>query len=93
MGKIWRLQYFWIDIVKFLLGLTAVMTVISLFTQLFSLTSIGEFIGYCSMSIESILGLPQVLSNWKTKSVKGLSYTMIALWFLGDLSKTFYFIA
>lgn len=76
-----------------MLGLTAVMTVVSLFTQLFSLTAVGELIGYLSMSIESILGLPQVLSNWKTKSVKGLSYTMIALWFVGDLSKTFYFIS
>jgi uncharacterized protein with PQ loop repeat len=44
------------------------------------------------MSIEATLGFPQVISNLKTKSVKGLSYTMIGMWFLGDFLKTVYFV-
>jgi uncharacterized protein with PQ loop repeat len=39
-----------------------------------------------------MLGLPQLYSNWKSQSVKGVSLTMIAIWFLGDFCKTIYFI-
>jgi uncharacterized protein with PQ loop repeat len=42
--------------------------------------------------IEASLGLPQLYSNWKTKSIKGLSLTMIGLWFLGDFFKTIYYL-
>jgi uncharacterized protein with PQ loop repeat len=45
------------------------------------------------MSIEATLGLPQMISNYQTKSIKGLSYFMIFTWFVGDLLKTIYFIA
>lgn len=33
-----------------------------------------------------------MLSNIRTKSVKGLSFFMIFTWFAGDLFKTIYFI-
>ena len=33
-----------------------------------------------------------MISNHKTKSVKGLSMVMIFNWFVGDLFKTVYFI-
>lgn len=75
-----------------MLGLTATMTVFTLFLQAFSLNSFGEAIGFFSMSIEATLGFPQLISNLKTKSVKGLSYTMIGMWFLGDFAKTVYFV-
>lgn len=76
-----------------MLALTAGMTVFTLILQLFGLESFGDVIGFLSMSIEATLGFPQLISNFKTKSVKGLSYTMIGMWFLGDLSKTIYFIS
>lgn len=69
------------------------MTILTLCLQLFNLNQFGEVIGFFSMSIEATLGFPQVISNYMTKSVKGLSYTMIGLWFLGDLLKTVYFIS
>lgn len=70
------------------------MTVFTLILQLFSLESLfGDVIGFLSMSIEATLGFPQLISNFRTKSVKGLSYTMIGMWFVGDLSKTIYFIS
>jgi uncharacterized protein with PQ loop repeat len=78
--------------VKFLLGFTAVMTVITLVLQIFTFGYFGQFIGFLSLSIEAMLGFPQLYSNWKTRSVKGVSTTMIAMWFLGDFSKTIYFI-
>ena len=79
-------------VVKFLLGLTAVMTVATLFMQIFTFGYFGEMIGLLSMGIESTLGLPQLISNYQTKSVQGLSFTMISMWFMGDFGKTVYFI-
>ena len=77
---------------KFLLGLTAVMTVATLFMQIFTFGYFGEMIGLLSMGIESTLGRPQLISNYQTKSVQGLSFTMISMWFMGDFGKTVYFI-
>jgi len=68
------------------------MTVVTLFTQVVTLGYFGELIGLVSMSIESMLGVPQAYSNWSKKSVQGLSLSMIGMWFLGDFSKTVYFI-
>lgn len=77
---------------KFLLALTAALTVITLVLQIFTFGWFGQFIGLLSLGIEAMLGLPQLYSNWKSKSVKGVSKTMIAMWFLGDFGKTIYFI-
>ncbi len=49
-------------------------------------------IGYMSMSIEATLGLPQLISNYKNKSVDGLSFMMISTWFIGDFFKVLYYI-
>ena len=49
-------------------------------------------IGYMSMSIEATLGLPQLFSNYKNKSVEGLSFMMIGTWFIGDFMKTIYYV-
>lgn len=92
MGNISTIQYKLDNIVKFLLGLTAIMTVVTLFTQIFTFGFFGEMIGLISMSIEAMLGVPQAYANWSKKSVEGLSIKMIGMWFLGDFSKTCYFI-
>lgn len=52
----------------------------------------GEVIGFFSLSIEATLGFPQMISNYRTKSVEGLSYAMIGSWVIGDAFKTTYFI-
>jgi hypothetical protein len=44
------------------------------------------------MSIEATLGLPQLISNYKTKSIEGLSLMMIGSWFVGDFFKTLYYV-
>ena len=49
-------------------------------------------IGFLSLTIEATLGMPQLLSNYRTKSVAGLSFVMIFSWFVGDFFKTLYFI-
>lgn len=80
------------NIVKFLLGLTAVVTVTTLLSSLLWIPFYGSFIGFASLSIEATLGMPQLLSNYRTKSVEGLSFFMIFTWFVGDFFKTLYFI-
>lgn len=82
-----------LNIVRFLFGLAAITTILTLISQTLSLPLFGPFLGFISMSIESTLGIPQMLSNIRTKSVKGLSMFMIFTWFAGDLFKTIYFIA
>ena len=79
-------------LVKFLLGLAAVMTVITLFLQLFTLGYFGQMIGLVSLCLEAALGSPQIYSNFANKSVEGLSVWMIMMWFVGDFVKTVYFI-
>lgn len=52
-----------------------------------------EALGYCALVSESMLGLPQVIKNFKNKSVEGMSLSMVLLWLGGDGFKTGYFIA
>lgn len=51
-----------------------------------------ETIGYCALVLESMLGLPQVIKNYKNKSVEGMSLGMVFMWLAGDSFKTGYFI-
>ncbi|EGG15783.1 hypothetical protein DFA_10626 [Cavenderia fasciculata] len=50
-----------------------------------------ELLGSLSLTIEATLGLPQLLQNYKKHNVKGLSFVLIASWFVGDFAKTLYF--
>ena len=93
MGDLRTIQYFCPHEVKFLLGLTVVMTVATLLVQLFTFGYFGQMIGLVSLCTEAMLGLPQIYSNFRNKSVEGLSVQMIMMWFLGDFCKTVYFIA
>jgi uncharacterized protein with PQ loop repeat len=52
-----------------------------------------EVLGFLSLGIESTLGIPQLISNYRKQSTEGLSTTLILSWFLGDVFKTFYFVA
>lgn len=80
---------FW---VKFLAFFIVSIAVITIFFQVFTFGFYGQMIGYLSMSIEATLGLPQLISNYRTKSVEGLSFMMIGTWFLGDFFKTLYYV-
>ncbi len=78
--------------VKFLLGYTAALTVITLVFVCLGVKQYGDIIGFFSLSVEALLGFPQMISNHKTKSVEGLSFAMIGSWVIGDAFKTTYFI-
>ena len=74
------------------MGLAAICTVTTLLSKIIWIPFYGTAMGFASMSIEATLGMPQLYSNYKTKSVEGLSLFMIFTWFVGDFFKTLYFI-
>nr|XP_050844715.1 solute carrier family 66 member 2 isoform X1 [Vespula vulgaris] len=58
-----------------------------------------EIVGFLAVLIEAMLGIPQFLRNFYNKSTSGMSnllynfsITMVSMWTLGDLFKTFYFV-
>lgn len=81
-----------IYLVKFLLILTGVVGAITFLSKIVWIPFYGTILGFASMSIEATLGLPQLISNHRNKSVQGLSFFMIFTWFAGDFLKTLYFI-
>lgn len=54
---------------KFLLILTSVLTIVTIIFMSIHLKIYGEIIGFFSLSIEALLGFPQMISNYKNKSV------------------------
>ena len=72
--------------------MTAVLTVITLLLQVFTFGFFGQLLGIISLGLEATLGIPQLYLSWKNKSYEGVSTTMISMWFLGDFTKTLYFI-
>ncbi len=71
------------NIVKFIMVFILGVTVMTLIFQVFSFGYYGTLVGYTSMSIEATLGLPQLITNYTNKNVKGLSFIMIFSWFIG----------
>ena len=51
-----------------------------------------EVLGYSSLLIEAMIGVPQLVSNQRRRSVQGLSKMMIAGWIIGDTYKVAYFV-
>lgn len=44
-------------------------------------------LGTISATVEAMLGIPQVIKNYKTKNVTTISYPLILSWALGDFAK------
>ncbi|XP_063700553.1 solute carrier family 66 member 2 isoform X1 [Culicoides brevitarsis] len=51
-----------------------------------------EIVGFMAVFIEAMLGAPQFLKNFRTKSTQGMSIQMVLMWLIGDMFKTVYFI-
>lgn len=91
-----NLRFFWrwTDLLSYLEFLCLFTALLALAMYLFIDCEVFvETVGYCALVIESMLGLPQVLKNYKKKSVLGMSLSMVAMWLAGDTFKTGYFIA
>lgn len=51
-----------------------------------------QVLGFFALGIESMLGVPQFLQNYKRHSTEGLSFTMVIGWLIGDCLKSIYFV-
>ena len=72
--------------------MTAIVTVLTVISKFITIPYYGDALGFFSLSIEATLGFPQMISNFKNKTTKGLSMFMIFTWFSGDFFKTLYFV-
>lgn len=89
-------RYFWrwtnlLSYIEFLI-LFSIILGISMY-YLLNCELFVEAVGYCALVTESMLGLPQVIKNYKNNSVEGMSLSMVLMWLAGDTFKTGYFIA
>jgi len=89
-GEFWDWDDFSSYIV-FLLCLVASLTLLTFTLQRWQ-SPFTEFIGFLSLAVEAILGIPQLYTNQRRRSTTGLSFELIATWFAGDTFKTFYFV-
>lgn len=78
----------------YVVALLIFLLMLFLITDEFGLDNIYyvEFLGIMNAVFESILALPQILENKRTRNVANLSWVLIGSWFLGDFIKTYFFI-
>lgn len=93
---IWEIKNFWnwpyiVDYVFFVSFFCLVLGFISHLIGLDNHLFI-EILGSAGACLEAIIGLPQIVQNYKAKSTESLSDFMIYTWVVGDSIKTFYFL-
>ena len=86
--------YFWnwtdeIEYYKFIFIFIIIMIIASISVGLNNL-KFFDIIGTLSVSCETFIELPQIKENCITKNIKNLSGTMVFMWLIGDLFKTWY---
>lgn len=69
--------------------LTGLELILSPIPSLYSMYS--TLIGYIGLSIEATLPLPQILSNFRSRSCKGFRISVLVSWIAGDFMKMFWF--
>ncbi|XP_057371074.1 solute carrier family 66 member 2-like isoform X1 [Daphnia carinata] len=88
----WRFFWKWTDFRSYL----EFVAVFTLSASLLTYLLIGnvifvEALGFTSLFIEAMLGIPQFYDNYVSKSTLGMSRVMVFLWLAGDSFKTLYF--
>lgn len=76
--------YFILIFIVFLSFLSIIIT--------FSNETYVNILGIFSTGIESLLGIPQLITNYQMKYTKNISIVMLLLWILGDSSKIIYYL-
>ncbi len=74
----------------FIVTLILLLEIISVFFT-FQNNIYVEVLGTISSTIEATLPIPQIIENFRRKSTKNLSNTLVGCWILGDSMKTIYF--
>ena len=81
----WKLEIEYYKFMFFIIVILFLLCVIFQNNKIFF-----HLIGIMSAVFESLICLPQIIENYKTKNSKNVSFTMIFCWFLGDSFRLFY---
>ncbi|TPP41879.1 PQ-loop repeat-containing protein 1 [Fasciola gigantica] len=88
------IQYFWrwTAFSSYLIFTTAFVVVSTMATSLFSANTVFvQLLGFAALFIEALLGLPQLIKNYQNGSTKGMNIMMVAMWIVGDVAKSVFF--
>ncbi|KAL4449258.1 hypothetical protein ABPG74_015640 [Tetrahymena malaccensis] len=92
-AKFWNKFWRWYDIRSYVESVITFTVFFTLVTIMFTHNYAAvQIIGMISAMIEATLGFPQMIKNYQNQNASGISYGLIGSWFLGDFSKTIYFI-
>ncbi|KAK0124022.1 hypothetical protein ONS95_009008 [Cadophora gregata] len=80
---------YWQFLLYLFLTLVCLELVLSPVPSLYATYS--ALIGIMGLSIEATLPIPQILSNFRSRSVKGFRVSVLASWIAGDIMKMFWF--
>lgn len=88
-------RYFWKwtklrDYVQFLLCFSSLVGLVTYIMMDFHLYT--QLLGFGSLLLEAMLGLPQLYKNCLSRSTEGMSTLMVLCWTTGDCFKTGYFL-
>jgi solute carrier family 66, member 2 len=75
----------------FLIYFTAILAVLQVLFG--SVTAYTLMLGYVGLTVEAMLPIPQLMSNYNRKSCKGFRASVIANWLVGDAFKMWFFFA
>ncbi|XP_014480442.1 PREDICTED: PQ-loop repeat-containing protein 1 [Dinoponera quadriceps] len=88
-----RFFWKWTNFQSYVAFMILFATVGSVLTYLFlDIPIFIEVVGLLAVLIEAMLGIPQFLRNSSNKSTAGMSISMVAMWTMGDVFKTCYFV-
>ncbi|TAQ86440.1 hypothetical protein B7494_g5244 [Chlorociboria aeruginascens] len=80
---------YWQFLLYMFITLMACELILSPMPALYALYSTA--IGYIGLSVEATLPLPQVISNYRSRSCKGFRVSVLVSWIAGDIMKMFWF--
>lgn len=80
---------YWQFLLYLFITLIAFELVLSPMPSLYALYS--ATIGYIGLSVEATLPLPQIISNYKSRSCKGFRISVLVSWLAGDMMKMVWF--
>ncbi|KAH8805947.1 hypothetical protein F5884DRAFT_801189 [Xylogone sp. PMI_703] len=80
---------YWQFLLYLFVTLLALEIILSPMTSVYGTYS--AFIGYFGLSVEATLPLPQVITNYRSRSCKGFRFSVLASWIAGDMMKMFWF--
>ncbi|MCJ1310534.1 hypothetical protein MMC25_004198 [Agyrium rufum] len=88
----WRKQRpYWEFLSLLTLSLFTVQILLATTTPMSFQTSYASLLGYIGLTIEATLPLPQLHSNYSSRSCKGFRVSVLGNWLLGDAMKMAYF--